>query len=76
MQKGTKTCLADGLVQKYLEERDEIDWRRNLIFGGYGALGSNGDCNQGTTYAGAPNAVCGGSNNWGATEMEVWYPVP
>ena len=31
-----KTCLADGLVQKYLEERDEIDWRRNLIFGGFG----------------------------------------
>ena len=42
----------------------------------YGALGHNGYCTQGRTYAGALNAACGGSLNWGATEMEVWYPVP
>ena len=48
----------------------------DLTFGGFGALGGNGYCYQGRTYAGAPNAACGGSRNWGATEMEVWYPVP
>ena len=48
----------------------------DLGFGAHGALGTNGFCNQGTTYAGAPNAACGGHGNWGATEMEVWYPVP
>ena len=41
-----------------------------------GALGNYGHCYQGTTYAGARNAACGGYSNWGATEMEVWYPVP
>ena len=48
----------------------------DLRFGRYGVLGHDGRCDQGTTYAGAPNAACGGSGNWGATEMEVWYPVP
>ena len=49
----------------------------DLSFGYYGALGTNGQCHQGTTYAGAPNAACGGGEGtWGATEMEVWYPVP
>jgi hypothetical protein len=28
-----KTCLSDGFVQLYVEQRDEIDWRRNVIFG-------------------------------------------
>ena len=47
------------------------------MFGYSSALGQ-GDyayCNQGTTYAGEPNDACGGSGNWGATEMEVWYRV-
>ena len=48
----------------------------DLSFGYHGALGVNGNCDQGTTYEGAPNAACGGRLNWGATEMEVWYPVP
>ena len=63
--------------------RDPGNWPKwgsgtDLHFGGYGpaALGANGHCDQGHTYAGAPNAACGGDHNWGATEMEVWYPVP
>ena len=31
-------------------------------------------CNQGTTYRGTPGEICGGTDNWGATDVEVWYP--
>ena len=47
----------------------------NLRFGLYGALGQSAFCNQGYTYEGAPDEVCGGKYVWGATEMEVWYRV-
>ena len=48
----------------------------SLSFGYEGLpLGANGRCHQGGTYVGAPNAACGGQSNWGATDMEVWYPV-
>ena len=44
----------------------------DLIFGAcYGALGQIGAA----CYAGETNDVCGGADNWGATEMEVWYRV-
>ena len=42
-------------------------------------------CNQGTSYQGSPNEVCGGGvgngvtygpGAWGETEMEMWYAVP
>ena len=49
----------------------------DLVFGYSGALGQ-GDyarCHQGGTYAGETNDACGGHDNWGATEMEVWYRV-
>ena len=36
--------------------------------------GSGGYCIQGGTYRGAEGEICGG-NNWGATDVEVWYPV-
>ena len=36
-------------------------------------LGNHGYCDQGWTYAGEMNAACGGRENWGATQMEVWY---
>ena len=36
--------------------------------------GSDGACNQGDTYRGTPNEICGGGGNWGATDVEVWYP--
>ena len=48
----------------------------DLRFGLYGALGQSAFCNQGYTYEGAPDEVCGGKYVWGgATEMEVWYRV-
>ena len=36
--------------------------------------GSDGSCHQGSTYRGTDGEICGGSNNWGATDVEVWYP--
>ena len=33
-----------------------------------------GWCSQGGTYRGKPNEICGGYQNWGATDVEVWYP--
>ena len=37
-----------------------------------GAVG--GTCQQGGTYRGTHNEICGGEANWGATDVEVWYP--
>ncbi len=31
-----KTSAADIFAQKVLEQREEIDWRRNAVFGGFG----------------------------------------
>ena len=33
-----------------------------------------GWCDQGGTYRGTHGEICGGSGNWGATDVEVWYP--
>eukprot|EP01045_Picozoa_sp_COSAG04_P021890 COSAG04_NODE_2397_length_4209_cov_10.504380_2_plen_108_part_00 len=33
--------------------------------------GSDGYCHQGHTYHGADGEICGGNNNWGATDLEV-----
>ena len=37
--------------------------------------GSGGYCHQGTTYRGTDGEICGGDGNWGATDVEVWYPI-
>ena len=53
-------------------------WGNNngdLSIGGKGAPGGSfGYCDQGGTYHGTPNEICGGNGNWGATDVEVWYP--
>ena len=36
--------------------------------------GSGGECDQGTIYRGTEGEICGGGANWGATDVEVWYP--
>ena len=36
--------------------------------------GSTGYCNQGGTYRGTEDEICGGEYNWGTTDVEVWYP--
>ena len=49
-----------------------------LSFGICGELGNGelgGDCIGGGFYEGRTNDTCGGAQNWGATEMEVWYRV-
>ena len=53
--------------------------------GGYGDVdigdtsgapgGSGGYCEQGRTYRGTDGEICGGNSNWGATDVEVWYPL-
>jgi hypothetical protein len=45
----------------------------DLSIGSYGPPGTNGDCYQGFTYRGSPNAACGGYQNWGHTDLEVWF---
>ena len=37
--------------------------------------GPDGSCDQGGTYRGTPGEICGGGGNWGATDVEVWYPL-
>ena len=49
----------------------------DLVIGGSGAPGgSDGYCDQGGTYRGTDGEICGGDGNWGATDVEVWYPRP
>ena len=36
--------------------------------------GEYGVCRQGGTYRGTEGEICGGMHNWGATDVEVWYP--
>eukprot|EP01046_Picozoa_sp_COSAG06_P006501 COSAG06_NODE_306_length_17801_cov_6.989210_12_plen_1895_part_00 len=56
-------------------------WGRGDLFMGYdnGQPGRYGKCNQGSTYTGSSNQICGSSsgpsNLWGATEREVWPVV-
>ena len=45
----------------------------DLVMGHDGPPGTDGYCDQGHTYRGSPNAACGGSNNWGHTDLEVWF---
>ncbi len=48
----------------------------DLRMGDNQALGVEARCDQGKTYAGTSNQICGGSTGtWGETNMEVWYPV-
>ena len=53
-------------------------WGHDLAMGfGNGAPGqNNGYCDQGYTYAGSDNEVCGGSYNWGRTDVEAWHLAP
>ena len=50
----------------------------DLRIGFTGAPGGSSDpvgCHQGHTYRGTTNEICGGDSNWGATDVEVWYPI-
>ena len=33
-----KTCSVDLFVQKYVEKKEVIDWRRNMTFGVFGMI--------------------------------------
>ena len=46
-----------------------------LRFDGLAAAGGTfGYCHQGHAYGGTDGEICGGTGNWGATNVEVWYP--
>lgn len=47
----------------------------DLAIGWGGPPGTYGYCNQGGTYRGHPSAACGGYDNWGHTDLEVWRPL-
>ena len=50
-------------------------WDIGLEIGRSGAPGgSDGSCSQGFSYRGTGHEICGGEENWGATDVEVWYP--
>ncbi len=51
-------------------------WGDDLLIGQTSGApgGSHGDCDQGRIYRGTPGEICGGAGNWGATDVEVWYP--
>ena len=49
------------------------DGHGDLAIGG-GAPGDPGYCSQGPAYRGTHGEICGGERNWGATDVEVWYP--
>eukprot|EP01052_Picozoa_sp_SAG31_P044503 SAG31_NODE_7786_length_1596_cov_3.189045_2_plen_126_part_00 len=36
---------------------------------------TSGHCDQGQAYRGTTGEICGGRGNWGATNVEVWYPI-
>ena len=41
-----------------------------------GPPGVSGRCNQGGTYEGSLDQVCGGGDNWGETWLQVWAAAP
>ena len=54
----------------------------DLSLGGGGQLGgasvgekNNSYCDLGWTYQGQGTALCGGSRNWGAMNLEAWRPL-
>ena len=51
-------------------------WGGDLAIGTSGGApgGGRGHCEQGHTYRGTDGEICGGTDNWGATDVEVWYP--
>ena len=49
--------------------------RADLSMGSNGPPGTDGHCDQGTTYSGHRNQICGGDRGtWGETQLEVWHP--
>eukprot|EP01046_Picozoa_sp_COSAG06_P007140 COSAG06_NODE_344_length_17074_cov_116.626510_19_plen_166_part_00 len=48
----------------------------NLRLGWNDRPGIPGVCDQGDTYSGSPDQICGGANNWGETRVVVWRRAP
>ena len=80
---GPQRYLPTGADTKY-QYVDSDAWPRwgysgndlNMGSSSNGPPGASGGwCNQGHTHATSPNEICGGSQNWGATQLEVWRPA-
>ena len=69
---GTKHCYQTANAKKWPQFGTGWD---DLSIGDSGAPGgSYGYCKP-AFYHGTNNEICGGTNNWGATDVEVWYPL-
>ena len=72
---GPARYLPKGTIDIYQTATPDswLDWgNSDLSMGDKNGLGgSYAYCNQGNTYAGSPNEICGGESNWGATEGGV-----
>jgi hypothetical protein len=67
---------VDTTYQRVTSDRWPGWGRGDLTMGTRGPVGgTDGSCDQGHTYAGLVNEVCGGGYNWGATQLEVWRPA-
>ena len=67
---GYQAVWADSWPQ-WLKQGSNAD----LVIGAIGAPGrAFCYCDQGGTYRGTKGEICGGTGNWGATDVEVWYP--
>ena len=72
--------LWPGPPQRFEPTGTDTDYRYVYVdgwpdWGGGGDLDIGGGCSQGRTYRGTTGEICGGDSNWGATDVEVWYPV-
>ena len=67
---------ADTYHNYQFVHADWPSWGGELAIGdNSGAPGGwGGYCHQGRTYRGTDGEICGGDRNWGATDLEVWYP--
>ena len=66
---GTGTIYQRVTADEWPEWGNDAD----LVIGESGAPGGyDGYCHQGGTYRGTRCEICGGAENWGATDVEVW----
>ena len=69
---GTDASEYQGIMTDYWPQWGAGGY--DLAIGNSGAPGGHGLCGRGGTFRGTDGEICGGTWNWGATDVEVWYP--
>ena len=72
---GADTRYQDVWPEYWPRWGSNYDLTMGNMGGSNGPLGDHGYCDQGGTYATSSNEICGGRQNWGATQLEVWRPA-